>query len=1038
MIVCTPTACAQDAATGAIRGMLEGPDGKPLARATVTITNDATGIERSLVAEENGGFTVQLLPPGEYTVQAGAGALKGQSHVRVHLEGAIDVRIRLSLAARQETIDVTAEAGTVESRSSAVSAVIDEEEIAGLPLNGRRFTDLALLTPGVTQDPRGLTSSSNGDLSFGGIRGVYSSFLVDGADNNNSFFAQARGRYRAPYQFSNEVVQEFRVSSNTYGADLGRAGGAVINVATKSGTNRLRGSAFYYLRDSAFAARHPFVDFKPQDRQHQFGFTIGGPIRKNRVFFFAGFDQHLFRFPSVVRFLTGSSVLAPSVNDFELSDYNLVLATSQALSKMGGEFRSQLQGNAGFMKIDVSINPRQYLTLRLNTSRYSGNNNVFFDPSSPVTTFAISENGEERVRTESGVLSLTSAVSFTMSNQLRAQFSRDVQESSPNAAFPRTRIFDVIDAFGRSSILPRSTREHKLHLTDTLTLETHRHSLKFGADFLQTWIENFFPLLFGGQYIFDDIDVNPFTFAPEFRGLTLTPLRAYAHGVPRYYSQNFGSALSNPDTRDYAAFAQDTLRLTDRLALSLGLRYDYQSFRTDRLVSNPLWPDSGRLPSDTNNFSPRLGFAYRVGEERPLVVRGGFGLFYPHIPSIYPSAVETENGINRTHVLLDNSDILQRQLFPRYPAALVNCPLSANQCTAPASLAGLLTADISAFARNFQTPVVTQASLGVEREIASRLALGASYLYVHGEHLIRARDVNLPTPVQLSYPVFDQTDSNFTGEFYNVNSFSRWQLTPTTTCGAPPCLVDAPRPIPQLGSIDVFESAASSVYHGLTVSARRRMTRGLYFRLAYTWAKAIDDGQDALVVGRPATVENAYSPQSERGLSVTDQRHRFVFSWIAEPRLFHRGNPALMAIFNHWTIGGVVSAGSGRPVNARVLGDANGDGNTSNDRLPGYRRNSFTGPTYSTTDLRLKRRFPLTGRLNLELLAESFNLFNQANKRLDITDDGFVNSAASFVSQQRTVSGIRYPAHYRRDNGFLVPTNAYAPRQVQFSARLIF
>src|SRR6202008_1989129 len=203
-----------------------------------------------------------------------------------------ELSFRLSLVGTSETVTVSGAPPLVETQPSSVSAVVDERAIEGLPLNGRRFTDLALLAPGVTQDPRGLTSSSNGDLAFGGIRGYQSSYLVDGADNNNAFFAQARGRYRAPYQFSNEVVQEFRVSSNTYGAELGRAGGAVVNVVTKSGTNHFHGTGFYFVRDSFFNAQQPILGFKPSDRQQQFGGTFGGPIKTNRVFFFAGYDQH--------------------------------------------------------------------------------------------------------------------------------------------------------------------------------------------------------------------------------------------------------------------------------------------------------------------------------------------------------------------------------------------------------------------------------------------------------------------------------------------------------------------------------------------------------------------------------------------------------------------------------------------------------------------------------------------------------------------------------------------------------------------------
>ncbi len=260
---------AQDAATGAIRGTVEDVAGARIASATVMATDVATGIERRVQADAEGVFWVQLLPPGEYAVRVEAAGMAPQVRkgVNVELGALVELQFRMTVAPTKETIEVSGATPLVETQPTAVSAVLDERALEGLPLNGRRFSDLALLTPGVTQDPRSLTSASNGDLAFGGVRGFQSSFLVDGADNNNAFFAQARGRYRAPYQFSNETVKEFRVSSNSYGAELGRAGGAVVNVVTKSGGNYTHGSVFYYVRDSAFNARHPFVDFKPTDRQ---------------------------------------------------------------------------------------------------------------------------------------------------------------------------------------------------------------------------------------------------------------------------------------------------------------------------------------------------------------------------------------------------------------------------------------------------------------------------------------------------------------------------------------------------------------------------------------------------------------------------------------------------------------------------------------------------------------------------------------------------------------------------------------------------
>jgi hypothetical protein len=1032
---------AQDASTGAMRGVVQDTSGARIASAQIIITEQATGIRRGTMSNEDGTFTARMLSPGAYAVKVNANGMEAAeaNDVVVELGSEVNLKLTMRVAGAPETVTVSEGSAPVATQSAEANAeVITEKNIQELPLNGRRFSDLALLVPGVVADPRGMTSSSTGDLSSGGVRGFQSSFLVDGTDNNNGFFAQARGRYRAPYQFSNEVVQEFRVNTNSYGAELGRAGAAVINVVTKSGSNELHGKAFYFLRDSKFNAQHPYVDFKPEDRQHQFGGTVGGPIRKNRAFFFGGFDQHIFRVPTVVRFGTGSATVIPTAEDYEASDRELVTVASSVLNTMSGNYQSRLIGNAGFAKVDVVLSPTNLLSARINTSKYYGDNNVFFDPASPITHYAISENGEENVSTVSGVVSLTSGFTRAITNSLRVQFSRDWQDSSPNSAWARTQITGIIEGFGRSLILPRQTHESKFHFTESLAVDTRRNAWKIGGDMLLSKIYNYFPLQFGGDYIFRNVRVDPFTFAPQTYGMELTPLRAYAHLVPRYYLQNFGTSESHPDTNDYSVFAQDNIRLTQNLAMTLGVRYDLQTFRADRLISNPLWPDSGRVPKDTNNFAPRFGFSYSLWDEHPIVIRGGYGLFYTRIPSIYTSAVENENGINRTHLFLDNMDFYDRQVFPKYPDAIASCDESAKSCQAPVSVAGNLTSEISAFSSTFETPFVQQASLNIEKELVDRFYVTGSYLYVHGEHLIRARDVNLPAPVRVSYPVFDESGTTFLGSYYDVDSFSQWDMTRDLICTFPPCIGKLDRPITQVGAINVFESATTSIYHGFTMALKRRMTNGLYFRLAYTWGQAIDNGQDALVVGRPATVQNSYSPNAERGWSSVDQRQRWVAAWTYEPRLFNRHNPVLRTMFNNWKLSGLMTFGSGRPVNAQIVGDANNDGNSSNDRLPGYSRNSFLGPNYSTTDFRLSRRFKLSNQLAIELMAESFNVFNRDNKRVDMTDDGFGNSAASFVQSDTVINAKHYPAQYRTLNGFLVPTNAYAARRIQFALRFYY
>jgi hypothetical protein len=1068
-LLLSPLAPAQDAATGAIHGTVVDLHDLRIPGASIAVVNTATGLRYSATSDAEGRFALDLLPPGDYSARVIAQNMSPQITPQLHVEvgAAAELQFRLSVAGPEEKVTVSGAPQLVDTNSTGVSTLLDERAIADLPLNGRRFSDLMLLSPGVTQDPRSLTSATNGDLSFGGLRGFQNSFLVDGGDFNNAFFAQARGLYRAPYQFSNEVVQEFRVSSNSSSAELGRAGGAVVNVVTKSGTNHWHGTGLYYFRDSGFGAPDRFMPTEPQgpppsqppcpsqsqnqqtinphSRQQQGGATLGGPIKRNKVFFFAGFDQHYFNVPDVVAFLDGTMQICPqgsigpySPGDYEASDQALVFTGAAQLDALAGAYPAAQIGNASYAKLDINLTPRNQLALRYNSSRYWGSNNVFLDPASPVTYDSISDNGTEDVSTDTGSASLTSGITPRLLSHLRAQFSRDLRQSFTNTNDTLTKVTDVIDGIGRSDQLPRATREHRAQLAETLSLDTSRHSFKFGGDALITWIYDYFPSQQSGEYIFDEIKVDPFTFEPQEAGLPLTPLRAYAHAVPKYYLQNFGPASSNPNSNDYAAFAQDTIRVTDHLALNLGVRWDLQTFTTAGLISNPLFPPAGKVPFQPYNFGPRAGLAYSIGKTHPFVIRAGYGLFYVRIPQIYNSAIATENGITNAQVFLNNSNYYNHQVFPTYPNPLLTCPLTSPSCSLPAGFNQGVTNEVSAFAPNFVTPRVQQTSLTLEREVAGKTTVAVSYLYVHGEHLIRALDVNLPPPVALTYPLFDSTGSIFQNGYYTVDSFATWQYTQSLTCPFPPCINPLGRPIAQLGSIDEFQSAASSVYNGATVSINRRMAHGTYLRLSYTYARAIDDGQDALVAGEPATVQNAYNPNAERGPSVTDQRNRFEAAFSVEPRPFHREHQFLGHVFNDWKVSSVITAGSGRPVNATVTGDPNQDGNYDNDRLPGYSRNAFTGPDYASTDLRLVRKIHVAEGYRLEFTADSFNLFNRENQRVEITSDGLTVEATTFTPYSTYVNGVPYPAYYQQPQDFLKPNAAFAPRQIQLGLKLIF
>ncbi len=1082
----------QDASTGALRGVVLDAQGAVITNADIVAIRMETGIRYHSATDSGGRFVVDLLPPGQYSARAEAEGMSPQISpvIRVEVGAVAQLTFKLKVAGPTESITVSGAPQMGEMDPSSVSALVDEQAIKDLPLNGRRFTDLLLLSPGVTQDPRGLTSGSNGDLSYGGIRGYNTSFLVDGGDNNNGFYAQASGRYRAPYQFSDEVIQEFRVQSSGYGAESGRAGGAVVNVVTKSGTNHWHGSTFYRLRDSELGgAAPPFLGFNPSNEQHQFGATIGGPIQRSKTFLFAGYDQHIFNVPAVVEFYNGSTSVEPLVGlyptpgDYEICnpaiggsacDEAIVpgcpppsageppcvpasgYPAAAQLSTLGGTFHAKLLGQTGFLKLDRALGAHQFLTARLSIARSYGANNVYFDPGSPITFDSMSANGEEDVATESASLTLLSGISPRLTSHLRVQFSRDLEQQFPNTTGTQGNIYSWMEDFGQSSTLPRETREHRLHMAETLSWSRGRNQWKFGVDGMLTWDYSYFPSLFGGEYFFDDISVNPFTFVPMEEGLQLTPLRAYAHtimpswnwdagswtGPPanlaRYYEQNFGNPVSHPDSNDYAGFVQDTARVTPHFSLSLGARYDLQTFSKKGMMSNPLWAQAGKMPLNGMNFAPRVGIGYSFGNARPVMVRAGFGIFFTRIPQIYQSAVTNENGLSDNFISLDNTNYYQQLVFPTYPNAAVNCPRGPVSCTIPAAWQQYATSEVSAFEPGFKTPRVQQGSLSLERELPGGLIGTVSYLFVHGVDMIRARDVNLPPPTYYSYPIFDPTGSTFQNSFYNVESFATWQTSYSISCPYPPCINTLNRPISQLGAIDQFESAATSVYNGMTVSLHKRMSGGMYFSLAYTWAHAIDDGQDALVAGQPVTVQNSYAAKSERGPSVTDQRQRLTIAAIEEPNPFAAGQKVLATMFDHWRVSGIMTYGSGRPANATVSGDPNQDGNPDNDRLPGYGRNSFTGPDYASMDMKLGRQMNLSPRYHLELAADSFNLFNRDNQRLVITDNGFQSTAGQFIKYPQYVGSTFYPAYYQQPASFMKPTSAFAPRQMQLSMRLNF
>ena len=908
------------ATTGNIEGRVSDPNGAAVPGVNVTATNQETGLAKTSDTDAEGIYRIIFLPPGKYRVTtAGASGFAGADYgnVTVTVGGQTPLDIELKVGGTTTMVDVAAAGQIVETTRTSVSTTINERAIQNLPVNGRNFLDFATLTPGVVREP-----TRQGDLSVGGQKGTLNSLQVDGTDNNNTFFGQSFGRTgtRPPYQFSEESVQEFQVNQNGFSAEFGRSGGAVINVVTKSGTNSWHGSAFEFFRDESLNSNTPILTARnakrPKSQINQFGGTIGGPIKKDRAFFFGAFDGQRSTIPNVVD--------APNF-------FAQPAATQALLAPKMGTYNIGRDQNVYMLKTDIRVNNANQLVLRFNQQNFTGNNN---ENGGPLSVQEHSGNSVARTTTFSG--SLTSTLTNSVINEFRFQFGRDSEPGQANSDVTEARI-QTGNGFlqlGRNNFSPRETTIKRWQFIDNLSYARGAHSFKFGADLNFDRIFNFFPGLFSGQYTFNSYAL-------------------FASNTPAAFTQNFGGAgttgaTTNPDLNDYGFFAQDDWRVNTKLTLNLGLRYDYQKLASPT-VNNP----SAALAAaglstitpvrDANNFAPRFGFSYAFDEK--TVVRGGYGVFFARTTAIMLGTAHSQNGIQVTGVSL-------------------NCTLVPNPCltypaifTAPPA-AGGLTPSLYLFSRDYAQPYVQQARLGVERELMSNLSLSVTYMMFKGTHLSRTRDINLGVPVATT--VTDPAGTAFTVLRH-----------------------PAARPIPGFTRISLFESTADSRYNGLAVELKRRFTRGLQFIMAYTYSSAKDNKPDQtmVVVGTDDVkgVQNNLDISADWGRSDLDIRHRFVFSPVYEIGAVAKDNAVASAFLSNWTFSGIVTLQSGFAYSAAIAGDANRDGNSATDRVPGTVRNAFTTPSIYVFDTRVTKSFKFGEKYSLSLLAEAFNLFNRSN-----------------------------------------------------------
>ncbi|PYR88999.1 MAG: hypothetical protein DMF84_26040 [Acidobacteria bacterium] len=943
--------------SGSIDGVVVDTTGAVLPGVAVTITHQATAVTREVVSDAEGVFRAPVLPVGQYTVKAQLSGFKivEQRDVTLNVGQTLTLRLEMTVSTVAENVTVSGSTPVIETSRSQISSTVSETSVQNLPVNGRNFIDFALLTPGVTRDVR------TGDISFAGQRGTLNSLVVDGADNNNTFFGQTLGRTgsgRAPYQFSQDAVQEFQVNSNAYSAEYGRAGGAVINVVTKSGTNDVRGSAFEFYRDKALNSNDAInaLNNRAKSPYHynQFGGTVGGPLQRDRHFFFANYDGQRNTQPNDV-FL---NVPAGTPND---AATQAALARLQPLATSWTRTQNQ---DVFLAKTDSQLTANHRLTIRYNHQNFTGEG---FENGGPQNS--LEHTGASNVRTRTINGGVTSVFRPTLLNEARAQWARDQEPGFANSANPEATIRQGVSTvliIGRNNFSPRETTIKRFQAADAITWIAGAHKVKTGMDLQFDRILNFFPGNFSGNYLFNSL--------ASFTG-------GQPSGPGERYTQAFaGEGTTGPETHpdidEYSFFAQDEWRLSSDLTANVGIRYDLQRF-AQPAVKNPdaqlagAGIDTSRLNTDANNWGPRVGLAWSP-KGRRYVARAGYGLFYGRTPSIMVGTAHSNNGINVQTITFTGAQV------PTYPKTFASIPSGA---TIPKPT-------IFVFDPGYENPRVQQASAGVDFALNPATSVSVSYLFVHGDQLSRSTDINIGASTPIAFT--------------------------TTTGESLPYYQFAAGPFTNFGRIIAFQSSAVSTYNGMTLELNRRFIHGFQGRAAYTLGKVEDTVPDATAVvpGGGDDAKFASNPanfDADRAPGNNDQRQRLVLSGVYTTNA--HGSSALVERLTHgWTFAAIFTAASGQPYSAYVSADINRDGNNRNDIAPGTLRNQFRLPSQVSLDPRIARDIA-AGRAKIQVIWEAFNLLNRDNissvRNGLYTANGTVLTRASNFQEPLTSSGPR-------------------------------
>ena len=1024
---------------GAISGVVTDASGAAIAGAAVKLESPATGLTRAAATNAQGEYLFADLPVGQYVLavsQAGFEVRKFD-RVEVAVSRTSNLDIRLGVASQQQVLEVAASAATIETTSTALIGVVDTRTVADLPMNGRDFRQMIKLAPGV----------SPASTSVNGMRTSGNNYQIDGADNNDAFQNAAAVNQGGVAGIAGtllpiEAIDQFSVQSSG-AADTGRNGGSSVNLVIKSGTNSLHGTAYYFNRNEALAARSPFqtaTSPKQVIRNNQFGFSLGGPIAHNKTFYFINGESQLSiannsildTIPSDAWVAAGKNVLAQygvAVNPVSLNLLTIWPASTRTGAATTNNYlsngRNEYNSFNGIIKLDHNFNEKHSISARY----FGGTGTQTADVGSHIRDFfQVAPSHMHNVSiVENAVLKPTLVNQLTLGVNYFLQTFNDANTGfNPLALGLNTGVTDptligapklTISGFDYvGATQPLGRIDTTGHITDNLTWSHGRHQVKAGGEFRRARLDVFYQINKRGSFTFDG------TRGPWSADTTLSGnLRSVADFLAGYPTNSSGAVIVQGELqRDYYQnsfdwWVHDTVRLTPKLTLNFGVRYTYHGVLHDgnnnvtTFVPGKGFAGPGNgldslYPKDWNNFAPRFGFAWTPGKNGKTVIRGAWGVFYD-VPALnfFTANTGLPNG--------GGAGINANPGGPN-PVYTITARNVVFQPGVPVFGSAGPVAPFGAFGidQNFRTPYVQNFNLNIQRQLTSSTLLQTGYVGSLGRKLAVLRDINQPIggvrPYAAAYPT--------------------------------------------LATIDSVFSMANSNYNSFQAQLRQSMYKGLAATFNYTLGHAIDNTSDV----RNTVPTNSYNLANERGNSTFDIRH-IVTSFVSYQLPGSRFAPLLT---KGWQVNSLVTLHGGTPLN--ILAGTNRSGTGENrdrvdvvgDPFAGFSpaianslaiqyitkaafanpatgtfgnigRNAIYGPGFGSVDFSVFKNTRITERLHAEFRVEIFNLFNRTN----YNNPNTTYSSSSFGQITSTRNGGSAPGL-----GF------GEPRNTQLGLKLVF